>query len=300
MEYSQRLKKCPLCKSGHFLNFKEVLDYTVSKEKFNLCQCTDCKLIFTNPRPTKDSIYIYYQSENYISHQDKANNFTNILYKIVRRITTRHKLNWLEDYNKEKNNLLDIGCGTGYFLKKAKDKDWKVTGIEPNATARKTAKRKNINVYSNLKKINPTEKFQAITLFHVLEHIHNLRKTGKKLVELLKDDGTLYIAVPNFDSKDSKIYREKWAGLDVPRHLYHFTPETMGIFADQIGMRITDKKPMKFDSYYVSLLSEKYKNPKSSSIKQLINGFINGFISNKFARNNRFNYSSILFILKKK
>jgi 2-polyprenyl-3-methyl-5-hydroxy-6-metoxy-1,4-benzoquinol methylase len=300
MEYSQRLKKCPLCKSGHFLNFKEVPDFAVSKEKFYLCQCVDCKLIFTNPRPTKKSISQYYQSENYISHQDKANNLTNLLYKIVRKITIKQKLKWLKEFNKEKSNLLDIGCGTGYFLKEAKDNDWKVTGIEPNPTARKIAKKKKIKVYSDLKKIDTTNKFQAITLFHVLEHIHSLRKTGKKLVELLEDEGTLYIAVPNYNSKDSMLYGEKWAGWDVPRHLYHFTQETMQIFADKMGMEIKGKKPMLFDSYYVSLLSEKYKNPQSSSIKHLITGFINGFISNKSAKNNHSNYSSILFILKKK
>lgn len=300
MEYSERLTKCPLCKSGHFLNFKEVTDHAISREKFYLCRCAECKFVFTNPRPTKETINKYYESENYISHQNKTRNITDFIYKSVRKITLQRKLNWLNDYNKNKGNLLDLGCGTGSFLKKAKDDGWQVSGVEPNPKARKSARRKKLNVHSKLKKIDPTEQFQAITLFHVLEHVHDLRKTGKKITALLKNEGTLFIAVPNIDSKDSRIYGETWAALDVPRHLYHFTPETMQIFAEKMGLEIVDKKPMKFDSYYISLLSENYKNPKSIGIKKYIKGFINGTLSNIWARNNNLNYSSILFILKKK
>ncbi|MFD2203853.1 class I SAM-dependent methyltransferase [Shivajiella indica] len=300
MENKERLKKCPLCKSGHFLNFREAIDYSVSKEKFMLCRCTACQLIFTNPRPNLESISQYYQSENYISHQNKANNLTNILYKLVRNITLRHKLNWINEFAIEKGNLLDYGCGTGHFLKKAKQNGWKVIGVEPNPTARKITKSKKIKVHSEINKIKKEFKFKAITLFHVLEHIHELRKIGKKIVSLLEDKGYLFIAVPNINSKDSIIYGDKWAGLDVPRHLYHFTPETMEIFAQEMDLIIIDKKPMKFDSYYVSLLSEKYLDPNSSAIKQFIKGFFNGYSSNRYAKGHQFNYSSILFILKKK
>jgi 2-polyprenyl-3-methyl-5-hydroxy-6-metoxy-1,4-benzoquinol methylase len=300
MESLDRLKKCPLCKSGHFLNFKAVRDYSVSKEEFLLCHCTECKLIFTNPRPSKKHIHRYYQSKDYISHQNKASNFTNLLYKLVRNITLRQKLSWINQYNHKNQSILDLGCGTGYFLKKAKDNGWNVTGVEPNPTARKIASNKTIKVFSSLKKIRPEKQFDTITLFHVLEHVHNLRKTGKKIIQYLKDDGTIYIAVPNINSKDSIIYGDKWAGLDVPRHLYHFTKDTMEIFAKEMELTIIDKKPMKFDSYYVSLLSEKYKNPKSSALKQLISGFFNGLLSNISARKSYSNYSSILFILKKK
>jgi len=300
MPYTERLKKCPLCKSGHFLNYKEIYDYSVSKEKFMLSQCVDCKLIFTNPRPSKKHIHHYYQSEDYISHQNKANNLTNFLYKLVRKITLKQKLAWINAFSKERNNLLDIGCGTGYFLNKAKEDGWKVTGVEPNPTARKIARKKDLKVYSTLKKINPEKQFDTITLFHVLEHVHNLRKTGKKIIQYLKEEGTIYIAVPNNNSKDSEIYGDKWAALDVPRHLYHFTGDTMEIFAEEMDLTIIDRKPMKFDSFYVSLLSEKYKNPQSSAIKQLIYGFFYGLVSNISARKNHSNYSSILFILKKK
>lgn len=296
----ERLTKCPLCKSGLFLNHAEVKDYAVSGEKFLLCQCTSCKLIFTNPRPKQEEISQYYQSENYISHRNKANNLTNLLYKTVRQYTLRQKVNWLNQYSSHKGNLLDIGCGTGYFLQKAKQNGWKTEGIEPNSLARKTAKKKGLKIFSDLSKIKEENKYQAITMFHVLEHIHDLRKTAKRVVSILEDEGTLLIAVPNYDSLDSKIYGEKWAGLDVPRHLYHFTKETMQVFAEKMGLYIAHTEPMKFDSYYVSLLSENYLKQDENKLQQLYKGFMTGLKSNQWAKKNKANYSSILFILKKK
>lgn len=296
----ERLTKCPLCKSGLFLNHAEVKDYAVSGEKFLLCQCTTCKLIFTNPRPKQEEISQYYQSENYISHQNKANNLTNLLYKTVRQYTLRQKVKWLNQYSPHKGNLLDIGCGTGYFLQKAKQDGWKTEGIEPSPLARKTAKKKGLKIFSDLSKIKDENKYQAITMFHVLEHIHDLRKTAKRIVTLLEDEGTLLIAVPNYDSLDAKIYGEKWAGLDVPRHLYHFTKKTMQVFAEKMGLYITHTEPMKFDSYYVSLLSENYLKQDENKLQQLYKGFMTGLKSNQWADKNQDNYSSILFILKKK
>lgn len=300
MNSMERLNKCPLCKSGLFLNLREVKDHSISKETFLLCQCSKCQLIFTNPRPDKESIHEYYQSQDYISHQDKSNNLTNFIYKNVRRITIKQKINWLNQFNKLKGNLLDIGCGTGYFLEAAKKSQWSVRGIEPDKTARKLAKKKKLKVEAEISEVYKKDHYHCITLFHVLEHVHELRKTGKQLVRMLKSQGILMIAVPNYDSFDAKYYEEKWAGLDVPRHLYHFTQNTMEYFANEMNLDIEAKIPMKFDSYYVSLLSEKYKNENSSLFQQYKNGLLNGFQSNRWARKNEGNYSSILFILKKK
>lgn len=296
----ERLIKCPLCKSGLFLNHKEIKDHAISKENFLLCQCSNCKLIFTNPRPNIEEISKYYESEDYISHQNKTNNLTNFLYKIVRKITIRNKVNFINQINPSKGKLLDIGCGTGYFLKEATHQKWKVTGIEPNPTARQITHHNKIKVFESLDEIKKDKKFDVITLFHVLEHIHELRKTGKKLNKHLKEYGTLIIAVPNHKSFDSNHYGTNWAGYDVPRHLYHFDHESMQKYAEKIGMKIIQIKPMKFDSFYVSLLSEKYKSPGVSPIKQLINGFKKGYSSNKWAKSNENNYSSLLFVLKKK
>ena len=195
---------------------------------------------------------------------------------------------------------MDLGCGTGYFLKNAIKHNWKVTGIEPNPIAREISLRKNIKVLESLEDLKKNKKFDVITLFHVIEHIHDLRKTGKILVKHLKDFGSMIIAIPNQKSYDANYYSTDWAGYDVPRHLYHFDKSSIEKFAEEIGMRIEEIRPMKFDSYYVSLLSEKYKNPNDNPIKHLLKGFKRGYLSNKWAKSHENNYSSLLFVLKKK
>lgn len=299
MDQRERLTKCPLCKSGLFLNLKEVTDHSVSKEKFTLCQCSKCELIFTNPRPNQINIQSYYESENYISHQNKSNNLTNLLYKIVRFYTIRQKVNWLNSYNQYKGNLLDMGCGTGYFLNAAKKNGWKVTGVETNKTARKIAKDKGLKVFTEIEKIDNKKIFNCISLFHVLEHVHELRKTLKKIIQRLDENGVLMIAVPNISSLDAQYYGENWAAWDVPRHLYHFDKSSMQYLANDFKLMIVKVIPMKFDSYYVSLLSEKYINPQQSFVKELTKGLQKGLESNKWAKQNDNNYSSLLFILKK-
>jgi 2-polyprenyl-3-methyl-5-hydroxy-6-metoxy-1,4-benzoquinol methylase len=293
----ERLTNCPLCKSGLFLNHAEITDYSISGEKFLLCKCSDCKLIFTNPRPDQENIAPYYQSDNYISHQDKTNNFVNKIYKAVRFFTIRKKVSWINKYSESTGKILDVGCGTGYFLAEAKKAGWITTGIEPNETARCNAEQKNLIVYSNLEQISLEEKFNIITLFHVLEHIHDLRKTTKKLIKLLDKEGLLFIAVPNYHSYDSTHYGEHWASLDVPRHLYHFTPESIQKLAKIFDLEIVKQEPMVFDSYYVSMLSEQYRS--ATGLKAYLSALKIGFRSNWKARSNK-NYSSILFILKKK
>lgn len=299
MDQRERLTKCPLCKSGLFLNLKEVTDHSVSKEKFTLCKCSKCELIFTNPRPDQINIQSYYESELYISHQNKSNNLTNLLYKIVRFYTIRQKVNWLNSYNQYKGNLLDMGCGTGYFLNAAKKNGWKVTGVETNKTARKIAKDKGLKVFTEIEKIDNKKIFNCISLFHVLEHVHELRKTLKKIIQRLDENGVLMIAVPNISSLDAQYYGENWAAWDVPRHLYHFDKSSMQYLANDFKLRIVKVIPMKFDSYYVSLLSEKYINPQQSFVKELTKGLQKGLESNKWAKQNDNNYSSLLFILKK-
>jgi 2-polyprenyl-3-methyl-5-hydroxy-6-metoxy-1,4-benzoquinol methylase len=299
MSNLERLNKCPLCKSGLFLNLGEVTDHSISGQKFLLSKCSKCHLVFTNPRPDETSIQEYYVSESYVSHQDKSNNLTNFLYKIIRKVTIRHKLNWLNTFNSKKGNLLDIGCGTGYLLEAAARDGWKGIGIEPDPTARKLANSKNLEVESEISKVYKKEHYQCITMFHVLEHVHQLRKLGKKLSKMLKTEGTLLIAVPNLNSFDSNYYKADWAGLDVPRHLYHFTKDTIQYFAKDNGFLITDTIPMKFDSFYVSLLSETYRNKNNKMWEHYKNGFITGLKSNRWAKKNELNYSSILFILKK-
>ncbi len=297
---NERLTKCPLCKSGLFLNHQLVEDHSVSGEKFILCQCKNCSLIFTNPRPDENSIMKYYDSEDYISHQDNSNTLINVIYKTVRKYTLKSKISWINEHTNIPGRILDYGCGTGYFLQAAKKKGWSCFGIEPNQIARQKARDFGLTVFENINQIKKEKKFDAITLFHVLEHIHSLTKTLQNIIKQLKNSGTLFLAVPNVESFDATFYKEEWAGLDVPRHLYHFTQTSMHILAEEMSLKIIDQKPMVFDSYYVSMLSEKYKNKESNKLISLLYAISTGLKSNKWARNNKKNYSSILFILKKK
>jgi len=293
----ERLTKCPLCKSGHFNNYLVVKDHSVTKESFTLCKCEKCSFIFTNPRPDRKNIDRYYQSENYVSHSNKGNNIVNILYKIVRTYTLGEKVGWINKYVKNKGRLLDYGCGTGYFLQRANKNGWETIGVEPNNQAAEIAlKNDQLKIYRTIDQLKEENKFDAITLFHVLEHVHELTSTLNILLEKLKKRGTIFIAVPNNNSLDSKIYKEDWAALDVPRHLYHFNQDTMSKLAEEFDLRVVNAVPMKFDSYYVSILSDKITNSGNNIIKSLINGFK----SNKYAKINNNNYSSLLFILRKK
>ena len=297
----ERLSKCPLCKSGLFLNALEVKDHAVSKELFIVCKCTNCKVQFTNPRPKSDHIGRYYDFPEYYSHDDSAKNLTQLIYQSIRKIAIKRKVDLINSLVQEKGKLLDYGCGTGEFLKQAKIEGWNVSGIEPNEKASKLASQKISNkIFSELDDLDSNQSFDVITLFHVLEHVHKLRKTVKSLLRPLKSSGYLVVAIPNPESYDAKNYGDSWAGWDVPRHLYHFNSDAMKSFQEFFDLELVDLKKMPFDSYYVSLLSESYKNPTASNLLNYWNATWSGFKSNKSAKGKAGNYSSNIYLFKKK
>ena len=297
----ERLTKCPLCKSGHFLNSEEIKDFAVSQESFIICNCTKCGLKFTNPRPAAEAIAPYYDFPEYFSHDDKAKNLTQFLYQKVRKYAVAKKVKHLNNLRPSKGKYLDYGCGTGELLTKAKEEGWKVKGIEPNGKARKLANSKlKGKVYESIDELPKEASFDIITLYHVLEHVHLLRKTVKKLIKHLKSNGYIIIAVPNPDSNDAIKYKDHWAGWDVPRHLYHFNHKSIESFSDLFELQLISQMPMPFDSYYVSLLSEGYRNPKQSIISKYWKAIISGKKSNRSASKTVGNYSSNLFVFKKK
>lgn len=295
----ERLSKCPLCKSGRFLNFTEITDHAVSKENFILCKCSDCQLVFTNPRPKEEKIGLYYDFPEYFSHGDRAKNLTQWVYRVIRTYNISRKIKFIENFEK-RGKLLDYGCGTGEFLKAAKKQRWKVVGIEPNEKARNQANLKLKNkVKPSVKEIKKTSEFDIITLFHVLEHIHDLRKTVRKILNHLKSTGYIIIAIPNYESWDGQKYKKHWAGWDVPRHLYHFNLTAIQNFEKEFDLELKEIKPMKFDSFYVSLLSESYLNKKITLVYKYWNSIISGLKSNTNAKAPG-HYSSNIYVFKKK
>ncbi len=293
----ENIKNCFVCGGEDFSLFKNCIDYTVSKDSFSIVKCNNCGFKFTNPRPGGNEIGKYYESEDYISHSDSGKGIINFLYKKVRNYTINKKVNLVNSLSKDKT-ILDIGCGTGAFLNACKENGWSIDGIEPSDEARKFAKSNyNLHIKSeNDLNSYPNNSFSVITMWHVLEHVHLLNERIEELKRLLQRNGTIIIAVPNCNSWDAGYYNEYWAAYDVPRHLYHFTPETMGLLLDKHQLKIVNKLPMVFDSYYVSMLSEKYKNGKVS----LFNALMSGFKSNRVGRGDINRFSSVIYIIKAK
>ena len=291
------LGNCPICNSTQFKSFLEVEDYFLSHEIFTIQKCNSCKFVFTNPRPSEIDIGKYYQSEEYISHSSSSESITDKIYYAVRNYTTKQKFNLINKHYKT-GKILDIGCGTGEFLNFFKTHGWETMGIEPNNTARKTAIKKYGLTIHQENKINELVKssFEIITMWHVLEHVLDLNLRVRQLKHLIKKNGILVIAVPNIESRDANIYGKYWAALDVPRHLYHFNQSAIHNLFSKEGFEIIETHPMKFDAFYISLISEKYKTGKSNYVKAILNGLKSNF----YGASHKNNYSSIIYVLKLK
>ncbi|MEE1961589.1 class I SAM-dependent methyltransferase [Allomuricauda taeanensis] len=272
--------------------FLKTKDFSVSKEDFELHLDEDLDMLVTNPQP--EDIAAYYESEDYISHTDSKKSFTDKLYQAVKQKNLRNKIQLIENQNNNPKTLLDIGAGTGDFLVMAQSKGYDVAGVEPNDGARQLALQKGVALEPKLDGFSGT-KFQTITLWHVLEHLPNLQDEISDITSLLEEDGTLIIAVPNFKSFDAKHYGSYWAGYDVPRHLWHFSKTSVSKLFDRHGMEVASIRPMWFDAFYVSMLSEKYKGNKW----YLPNAFFVGLWSNIKAVSSK-EHSSLIYILKRR
>ena len=268
-------------------------DHTVSGEKFELLFNSEKEMLVTSPKPKLEILPEYYKSKSYISHTDSKKSLTDKIYQRVKKYMLIKKLKWIEKKYPEKGRLLDIGAGTGEFLLEAKKRGWKVNGIEPDEKARKLAFEKGIKLAENSSHFK-SEKFDVISLWHVLEHVYDIKTQIIELEQLLKKDGLLIIAVPNFQSYDAQYYREFWAAYDAPRHLSHFSQNSFKHLFAGTGFKLIDSKPLIFDSYYVSLLSENYKTGRNNFFKA---GFI-GYKSNLKAKFSS-EYSSITYFFKK-
>ncbi len=296
MEHQLRnIEKCPICRGESQQEFIEAEDHNVSNDWFKIVECVACSFRFTNPIPTEETIGDYYKSENYVSHSGTKKGFVNRVYHIVRSRAIKQKENLAAKYSKEKT-ILDIGCGTGDFLGYCKSQNWKTLGLEPDQSARKIALESNAieaKVLNHLYEIEENT-FDVISMWHVLEHVYNLNDDIEQYRKILKKDGTLIVAVPNCSSKDADHYKSTWAAYDLPIHLYHFRPDNMKQLFSKHGMEVVEILPMKFDSYYISMISEKYKGGN------IFSGFLNGFKSNMAANSKNNKYSSQIYVIKHK
>ena len=289
---------CPVCNSANISDVLQVKDYTVSAESFVIVGCSSCSFRFTQDVPDANSISPYYKSEDYISHTNTATGLINRLYHFVRNRTIVQKRKLMEKSTGIKTGkLLDIGSGTGAFLHEMKQQGWETTGLEPDADARTVAKKVfNMALADSAQLYQlPADHFDAVTLWHVLEHVHDLSSYVQQIKTVLHPKGKLFIAVPNYTSADAAVYKEFWAAYDVPRHLYHFSPRSMALLMERHGLKVLQYKPMWYDSFYVSLLSSKYKNGKTNWLTALWNGFR----SNLAAMSDNKKCSSVIYVIGK-
>ena len=277
-----------LSNTKHFLNVK---DYSVSQETFELLYKEDLDMLITNPQPSLEKLPSYYESVNYISHTDGNKSLFEKMYQFVKSIALKNKLKLINSQS-EKGKILDIGAGVGDFLADAKNDGWETFGTEPSDKAKAIAIKKGVSFVDNLSQLE-NNSFDIITMWHVLEHVPDLENQISELKRLLKPNGTILIAVPNFNSFDANYYGKFWAAFDIPIHLWHFSKTAIQkLFAVQ-NLDLVKVLPMKFDSFYVSLLSEKYKTGKMNYLKAFYIGLKSNWYGNK-----NLEYSSHIYVIK--
>ena len=292
----ENVSHCPVCGAAEKSLFQQCKDHFVSGETFSISRCDACGFCYTDPRPIPEYSIKYYESDKYVSHSKTAEGFTNYLFHRARKITMASKRRLVTRHSST-NSILDYGCGTGDFLAGMKAVGWKTLGIEPSPLARNHAIEKySLEVYeeSALENI-PDGSLGVITLWHVLEHIYPLKDRISTFHKKLTSDGTLIVAVPNMKSYDARLYGKYWAAYDVPRHIYHFTPDTMDRLMAGAGFSLEKTNGMMFDAFYISMLSEKYKHGSNKFFRSMIFGMLSNFSAFFWNKN----YSSLIYIFKK-
>jgi 2-polyprenyl-3-methyl-5-hydroxy-6-metoxy-1,4-benzoquinol methylase len=290
----KEIATCPICQGTSLDEKIKTVDHTATHEIFQIKVCLNCSLLITTPRPQESELHKYYQSENYISHSNKPNSLINAIYLVARTFTLKWKYNLLRKYSPG-SSLLDYGCGTGDFLNYCSQKGMVTNGVEPSASARIAANSnlKSEVVFKDL--AGYSSQADVITLWHVLEHLPDLKESLTKLKSKLATNGVIFLAVPNPNSWESKHYANFWAGYDTPRHLWHFPQKSMRLLLRDSSLKLIDIKPMKLDAFYISLLSEKYKNNGHLGLTGMITAFTNGLKSNVKASKSG-EYSSLIYI----
>jgi 2-polyprenyl-3-methyl-5-hydroxy-6-metoxy-1,4-benzoquinol methylase len=251
---------CPLCQSHDIQTAIATHDYSITQQAFDLCDCLNCGIRFTQPMPDEAHIGAYYQSENYISHSDTKEGIVNRLYHMARQWMLNSKRKMAVN-SASSSTLLDVGSGTGYFLQHMLNHGYQVLGVEVDEGARSFAQQQfglDVRTPDELTQGKITGPFGLISMWHVLEHVHDPKLYLTRLYQLLEPGGLLLIAVPNYTSLDAQHYRGHWAAYDVPRHLWHFSPKAMTRLVDEMGFKVIQKKRLPLDPFYVALLSEKY------------------------------------------
>lgn len=286
--------KCPWCGSNKAQINLWLKDEFLTKKDFHICECLNCGLLYTMPRPSKEKIGAYYKSDEYYSHQENKKGFVPRLYEAIKKINLKHKFR-LASRDLPVGKLLDIGCGVGDFLHVAENKGWQCTGVEPSEEAREIARQriKGDLLYSEDLEQLPDQSFDLITMWHVLEHVDDLKWQVAQLQRLIKPNGRIVIAVPNYRSYDGRFYNAFWAAYDVPRHLNHFNKTVVTKIFKTSGLSLVSMDKLVWDAYYISFMSEQYKH----HFMPLVRGVFRGLVSNAKARRSG-EWSSLVYVFR--
>ena len=276
-------------------------DHLVTGRKFDILKNPETTILETHPRPTKEELPTYYDSENYTSHNDKSAGIVSFCYRIIKSISTRRKIRIGQNSlskNTPQNNprLLDVGCGTGDFLYSCLKKGWQINGIENNKNAKNNSRTEVSSfIFDDFEFLkSQPERFDIITMWHSLEHIIDLKQTIVDMKKLLTNKGVIVVACPNHKSFDAMFYKESWAAYDLPRHLWHFDKDSISKLFVEHNMQLTKTLPMYWDSFYISILSEKIISKKNKFLKGVIVGLLSN-VSAMFSKE----HSSLIYVFNK-
>lgn len=290
------VNECPICGASSFRVVRQAPYFRGDGEKFGIVECEGCGFWMTSPRPGDEDLASYYPEEGYISHSNQQRSLTDKMYHSVRQIALKRKVGLINNLVPERGNLLDFGAGTGHFLAEAQKQKWHVAGVEPSPEARKQARSNfNIDVEAPEEWEWHDEEFNVISLWHVLEHLPQLNEHMAHFHRALIAGGFLIVAVPNHDSVDARHYQEHWAALDVPLHLWHFKKQNLQDLAQKHQFSLQRIQNMPFDSFYVSLLSERIRTGR----QRLLTAFWQGLKSNLKGYSDK-NMSSLIYIMQKR
>jgi len=292
------MNTCIACGSSRFEILVNSQDFCVTQEAFDVSRCASCGFAYTVDAPSQDQIGRYYAHEDYVSHTDTNEGLFFRMYHKVRKYMLGRKKAYIENHAKVKR-VFDIGAGTGYFVNHLRSRGIHAVGFEPDENARKQAKKNfDLDLADDLDVvIQEADNFDAITLWHVLEHVHDLKGYFKKFNALLKDEGLLVIAVPNYTSFDAQFYGKYWAAYDLPKHLWHFSPQSLQLLSESENFQLIKTYAMPFDPFYIALLSEGHK--RSGFFGKFRALFVGAwsFLSGSIKANNA---SSVVYIFRKK
>ena len=252
-------------------NSIETKDYLVTRESF-VVEEKENGISFTYPVVADAEIDKYYNTTDYLSHSSNKT-LMSFFFDFFSKIMVKKKTSFMLQLGVV-NTYLDYGCGVGKLINSMNKKGVASYGYDTSSLAVSVCKNKSLSASSNLEDL--PNQYDLISFWHSLEHVSDYVNVLNKTKQMLSKNGTVIVALPNYDSFDSKFYSKFWAAYDTPRHRVHFTKKGFIKAANKLGFEVVKTKPLFLDSFYISMMSEKYKQ----SLFYFLKGFFIGTLSN--------------------